>query len=155
MSYEIIAIREKQEYLERGIDYFATKWGIDRKIYQDCITNSLYTESKLPHWYLMIKGGEIIGGYGLISNDFVSRQDLYPYLCALYIEEEERGRELGARLLLHGRQEAKKLGYHKLYLCTDHNNYYEKYGWKHIAKGYHPWGEESKIYVISTEVEGI
>lgn len=153
MNYEIISIRQQPQYLERGIDYFSTRWGIDRKIYEDSIMNSLTTESKLPRWYLMIREGDIIGSFGLITNDFVSRQDLFPYLCALYIEESERGKELGSKLLIHGRQETKKLGFEKLYLCTDHNDYYEKYGWKYIAKGYHPWGDESKIYEINSEVK--
>ncbi|MDF2543101.1 MAG: putative acetyltransferase [Herbinix sp.] len=150
MEERIISIRENPDFLTRGIDYFATKWGIERRIYEDCITNSLTTESKLPRWYLMLKNDEIIGCFGLIVNDFVSRQDLYPYLCALYIEESERGRELGSVLLDHGRNEANILGYSKVYLCTDHRSYYEKYGWKHIATGYHPWGTESRIYEIDS-----
>ncbi len=146
----ILGIRENPEYLERGIDYFSLKWGIDRKIYSDCITNSITTDNPLPRWYLMLKDNVIIGSYGLISNDFISRQDLYPWLCALYVEKDERGQRLGAELLEHGRKEASILGFRRLYLCTNHENYYEKYGWRHIANGYHPWNEESKIYEISS-----
>lgn len=150
MSIQIIGIRGNPEYLERGIDYFASKWGIDRKIYADSITHSVTTGNPLPRWYLMLKDDEIIGSYGLITNDFISRQDLYPWLCALFIEESERGRQLGSKLLEYGRAEALKLGFEKLYLCTNHEGYYEKYGWRYIAKGFHPWGEESKIYEISS-----
>jgi len=94
----------------------------------------------------LLEDNEIIGSYGLITNDFISRQDLYPWLCALYIDESHRGRQLGAKLLEHGRLQAGKQGFSKLYLCTDHVGYYEKYDWKHIGFGYHPWGEESRIY---------
>lgn len=150
MDIQIRGIRENPEYLERGIDYFALNWSIDRRIYKDCISNSITTNSPLPRWYLMLKGDEIIGSYGLITNDFISRQDLFPWFCALYIEENERGKQLGAKLLEHGRIEAANLGYEKLYLCTSHNGYYEKYSWKHIADGFHPWGSESKIYENET-----
>ena len=71
-------------------------------------------------------------------------------LCALYVEESERGNALGSRLLIHGRSEAKKLGFDKLYLCTNHDGYYEKYGWAHLGQGFGPFGE-SKIYVIESE----
>ena len=77
----------------------------------------------------MIKNDSIIGCFGLITNDFISRQDLYPWLCALFVEEHERGKQLGARMLEFGLNEADKLGYSKVYLCTSHNNFYEKYGW--------------------------
>jgi len=146
MDFKIIGVRENKEYLEKAIDYFTDKWGIDRRIYVDCITNSITTKNPLPRWFLMINNDEIIGSYGLITNDFISRQDLYPWLCALYVEEHYRGKKLGVKLLEHGSIEAAKLGYKKLYLSTDHKGYYEKYGWLYIGNGFHPWGAESRIY---------
>ena len=150
MGIKIIGIREHPQYLEKGIDYFAQKWNIDRRIYADCISNSITTYSPIPRWYLMLKDDEIIGGFGLITNDFISRQDLFPWFCALYVEESERGNQLGCKMLEYGLIESAKLGYKKLYLCTDLDNYYEKYGWNLLATGFHPWGEESKIYEKET-----
>ncbi|MCM3038706.1 GNAT family N-acetyltransferase [Paenibacillus motobuensis] len=146
MDYNIIGIRENPGYAEQAIQYFSERWGIDERIYRDCIINSLATPNKLPRFYLMIEASRVIGGYGLITNDFVSRQDLFPYLCALYIEEDMRGSELGSVLLEHGKNETRKLGFDKLYLCTDHKGYYEKYNWKRIGEGYHPWNHTSQIY---------
>ncbi|MCL2884268.1 MAG: GNAT family N-acetyltransferase [Oscillospiraceae bacterium] len=142
----IISIREHPAYLDRAVDYFASKWGIDRKVYEDCIGNSITTESPLPRWYLLLKEDGIIGSYGLIVNDFMSRQDLWPWFAALYVEESERGWALGSRLLAHGQKEAKKLGFPKLYLCTDHVGYYEKYGWRYIGDGFGISGNAHRIY---------
>jgi GNAT superfamily N-acetyltransferase len=147
MAYQIIAIRGNGHLLEPAIDYFASRWGIDRRIYEDSISHSLTTDSPLPRWYLLMDGDEIIGSYGLITNDFISRQDLFPWLCALFVEEPYRGKKLGAMLLQHGRAEVNRLGYSRVYLCTDHVGYYEKYGWSYLGQGYHPWGETSRIYV--------
>lgn len=152
MDYSIILVNDNPDFLDKSIDYFTEKFGIERRIYEDCISNSITTKSNIPRWYLLIYGENIVGGFGLIANDFVSRQDLYPYLCALYIEEKHRGKKLGQELLLHARKEAKHLGFHKIYLCTDHIGYYEKYGWSYIGTGYHPWGEQSRLYEISTEI---
>ncbi|TYQ17958.1 UNVERIFIED_CONTAM: putative acetyltransferase [Acetivibrio alkalicellulosi] len=150
MDFEIIGIRENSEYLEKAIDYFTEKWGMDRRIYEDCMSNSITAKSPLPRWFLMLNNNKIIGSYGLITNDFISRQDLYPWICALYVEENFRGNMLGAKLIEHGRIEAAKLGYKKIYLSTDHNGYYERYGWVHIGNGFHPWGAESRIYEHNT-----
>jgi GNAT superfamily N-acetyltransferase len=150
MDIKIIGIRENTDYLKLAIDYFSDKWGIDRRIYEDCISNSITTQSPLPRWYLMLYDNEIIGSYGLITNDFISRQDLYPWLCALYVDENYRGKKLGSMLLEHGRHEAEKLGFKKIYLCTDHIGFYEKYGWEFVGKGFHPWGDESRVYKNDT-----
>lgn len=50
------------------------------KVYEDCITHSITTDSPFPIWNLMEDSGEIIGCAGLISNDFISRMDLWPWL---------------------------------------------------------------------------
>lgn len=155
LIYKIISIRNCPNYSERAIDWFASKWGIDRKEYEksiyDCINNNNNNNESLPQWYLAVdEDDEIIGGCGLVQNDFVDRTDLFPYLCALFVEEKARGNAIGARLLENARIDGGRLGFDKLYLCTNHTSYYEKYGWRYIAIGHHPWGDTSRIYEAPT-----
>ena len=141
----VINIRKQPEYAEQAIAYFAKRWG-NQRIYEDCIVNSLATTSPLPVWYLLMDGKQIVGGVGLITNDFISRMDLWPWLCALYIEEEYRGQNLAELLIDELKNDTLKLGFQSLYLATDHIGYYEKFGFEYIADGYHPWGDVSRIY---------
>lgn len=145
----IISIRDNPQYYEQAVDYFSTKWGIDRKIYEESITDAINTDKPLPRWYLMLRGDDIIGSYGLIENDFMVRKDLMPWLCALYVEESERGKALGAKLLEHGRQEVGKLGFDKAYLCTDHVGYYEKFGWSFFGMEESEFGGDTRVYSIN------
>lgn len=143
---QIINIREHPEWLERAADYLSSKWGIDRQLYIDSMNDSLAPEKSVPRWYLMLRGDGIIGGFGLIENDFMVRTDLCPWLCALYIEPSERGRQLGAKLLEHGRRQAAELGFERVYLNTDHVGYYEKYGWRYMGDFAHQSGVDTRVY---------
>ena len=145
---EVIALREHPAMCDAAIAYFQEKWadGNSRMVYDDCIRHSLTTENPLPRWYLLTDGSEIIGCAGLITNDFISRMDLYPWICALYVEESHRGQALGQQLLARAEADAKAAGFSAVYLCTDHIGYYEHYGYAYIGTGFHPWGETSRIY---------
>lgn len=148
---KVISVKESPEYKDRAITYFQSKWASKESmmVYEDSITHSITTNNPLPRWYLLIDGDEIIGCAGLISNDFISRMDLYPWMCALYIEEEHRGNSYAALLMDKAKADAKQGGFSSIYLCTGHIGYYEKYGFNYIGDGYHPWGENSRIYEAS------
>jgi N-acetylglutamate synthase-like GNAT family acetyltransferase len=79
--------------------------------------------------------------------------DLWPWLCALYIEPDYRGQGLGFKIIKRITEDTRAGGFEKLYLCTDHIGYYEKCGFKFIGEGYHPWGDTSRIYEIDTAHE--
>ncbi|NRB47277.1 MAG: GNAT family N-acetyltransferase [Saprospiraceae bacterium] len=145
----IISVRENPEYLDRAIAYFQKSWpSVKPEIYDDCIRHCIDARDHLPQWYLLMKEDEIIGGAGLITNDFISRGDLYPWICAVYIEEAHRGHAYATLLMEKAKIDTKRFGYQYLYLSTEHLGYYEKYGFSYIGQGYHPWGEESRIYEI-------
>jgi len=147
----VINVREHPEYQDRAIAYFQSKWASEasKKVYEDCISRSIVTKSPLPIWYLLTDGEKIAGCAGLITNDFISCMDLWPWLCALYIEEDHRGQGLGGLLIEQIKRDTAKAGFDSLYLCTDHVGYYEKYGFSYVGEGYHPWGESSRVYGVS------
>ena len=149
---KVYSVRKHPELKEKAIKYFQLKWANEdsKMVYEDCISHSITTENPLPHWYLLMEGDEIIGCAGLITNDFISRMDLYPWICAVYIEKKHRGKGYGSLLMEQAKKDAKAGGFSHLYLCSDHVGYYEKYGFEYLATGYHPWGEKSRIY--STEL---
>jgi GNAT superfamily N-acetyltransferase len=144
---KVISVRETPEIKDQAIKYFQSKWkSVFPIIYEDCISHSIGSPAPLPQWYLLEKDGQIIGCAGLITNDFISRMDLWPWVAAVYIEEEHRGNNYGSLLIDKAKADAREAGFKYLYLCTDHIGYYEKFGFKYIGQGYHPWGDESRIY---------
>lgn len=145
---KIISVRENPEMKEEFIKYFQSKWASEDSmmVYEDCIKNCISAKGFLPQWYLLKDGEETVGCAGIITNDFISRMDLYPWLCALFIEEKHRGKDLGRLLVEKCKEETKKADFPALYLCTDHVGYYERFGFEYVGEGYHPWGDSSRIY---------
>ena len=147
---QIISIRKHPEYKDQAIAYFQKSWeDVDPVIYEQAISFSVRAQDSLPQWYLLFKEDKIIGCAGLITNDFISRGDLYPWLCALFIDENNRGNAYATLLMEKIKEDTKSFGFKNLYLCTSLENYYEKYGFEYIGDGRHPWGEDSKIYQIT------
>ena len=144
----LIDVRKSPQYRDTAIAYFQEKWATEgsMKVYEDCISRSIVAENPLPVWYLLEDEARIVGCAGLITNDFISCGDLWPWLCGLYVEADRRGEGLAGVLIEAAKLDAAKMGYGKIYLCTDMTGFYERYGFDYLCIGYHPWGEESRVY---------
>ena len=146
---KLISLRQHPDFLDRAISYFQEKWpSVMPEIYDDCLRHSIDARNHLPQWYLLMDKDKIVGCAGLITNDFISRGDLYPWLCALFVDQEYRGQRLSTLLIDRAKADTKAFGYSHLYLSTEHIGLYEKIGFQFIGEGYHPWNESSRIYEI-------
>lgn len=82
----------------------------------------------------------------MIENDFHDRKDLAPNVCAVYVEEEWRGRGIAGGLLAHVTEEMHEKGVDTLYLVTDHTSFYERYGWEFLCMVQCDGEETSRMY---------
>ena len=129
-NIEIWKIREHPELIPRAAEWFHQKWKIPAAAYLESMNGCIQQGSAVPQWYTAICGGEIVGGLGVIENDFHDRKDLAPNICAVYVEKEYRCRGIVGRLLSFACRDMKELGIDTLYLVTEHIGFYERYGWE-------------------------
>jgi len=153
--HTIINVKDFSGGLDKAVAYIHSKWGSKENytFYYDAIAHSSEQGKPLPRFYLLLKENSMVGCYALLTNDLISRQDLYPWLGCLFIEKTERGKQLGNYLMQHGITEASSLGFGTVYLTTDHDGYYEKYGWQRMENGFDFYGQSSRIYQIKTVVQ--
>ena len=133
MEYKIIRLIDKPEMKETMAGWFHEKWKIPLKAYLESMEECLLGNATVPQWYVAIEGERIIGGLGVIENDFHDRKDLTPNVCAVYTEKDKRGNGIAGALLNYVCEDMKKKGIDTLYLVTDHTSFYEKYGWEFLC----------------------
>ena len=127
-----ITLRDEPELKDAAAAWFHSKWGVPEQAYLDCMTAYLNRETEYG-WYLCLNGDRIIGGMGVIENDFHDRKDLTPNVCAVYTEEAYRGQGIAGRLLNMVVEDMCSKGISPLYLVTDHTGFYERYGWEFLC----------------------
>lgn len=110
-------------------NWFHEKWGVPIEAYLECMDAYLGKETE-NGWYLCLDGEKIVGGMGVIENDFHDRKDLSPNVCAVYTEEDYRCQGISGRLLNMVVDDMKSKGITPIYLVTDHVGFYERYGWE-------------------------
>ena len=133
MSYSIIRLCDAPEMKERAAEWFHEKWGVPAEAYLESIEDCISQKNAVPEWYVAVENGRIIGGLGVIENDFHDRKDLAPNVCAVYTEESERGRGIAGALLNFVCEDMAQRGIDTLYLVTDHTSFYERYGWEFLC----------------------
>ena len=133
MTYDIIRLKDRPDLKERAAQWFHEKWGIPLEAYMESMEECLEKDSAVPQWYLAMECGQIIGGLGVIDNDFHDRKDLTPNVCAVYTEEHKRGQGVAGALLNAVCEDMRNRGIGTLYLVTDHTTFYARYGWEFLC----------------------
>ena len=128
----LVCLRDRPELLTSAAAWFHEKWGVPEEAYRERMQALISGETDYG-WYLCLVGDKIVGGLGIIENDFHDRKDLAPNVCAVYTEEACRGQGVAGRLLELAVEDMRQRGVSPLYLVTDHVGFYERYGWEFLC----------------------
>ena len=124
-----IKLLDMPELKEAAAEWFHSKWRVPKEAYLECMDAYLTGKTELG-WYLCLDEDRIVGGMGVIENDFHDRKDLSPNVCAVYTEEAYRKQGIAGILLNMTVNDLRLKGITPVYLVTDHVGFYERYGWE-------------------------
>ena len=131
-EYRYVTLRNTPELMNTAAEWFHSKWGVPTEAYLECMEAYLNRETEYG-WYLCLDDDKIIGGLGVIENDFHDRKDLTPNVCAVFTEEKYRGQGIAGGLLNMAVEDLRSKGITPVYLVTDHTGFYERYGWEFLC----------------------
>ena len=91
---------------------------------------------------------EGICGYCTVTKrDCIPNVSYTPYIGFVFVGEEYRGNRISQKMIEFAMEYLKSIGFDRVYLVSDHENLYEKYGFEIIDRKVATWGEEEKIYM--------
>lgn len=103
--------------------------------------------NKLPDINLAYENDDLVGFFVISEKELIKEQLSYtPFLGIIMVFDNYRGKGYSKLMLNYITERIKILGYKELYLCTNHNNLYEKYGYNLIGNATYIWNETTKIY---------
>ena len=153
---KIYNIKDKQEYLREVAMLTQLEWGknniskeefenkVDKKI--EKIKNSF--EKKDYCKLILLEDNKLVGFISIFPTDGEERKDLSPWYATMYVKKEFRGKGYSKILNSAILEEAKKRKIKRLYLKTELNNYYEKFGAKFIEV----LSNGEKLYYIDIDI---
>lgn len=96
--------------------------------------------------YIMVDGENLVSFCTLTQKDCIDDDRFFPWIGFVFTVPEYRGHRYSGELIELACNEAKKQGYDRVYIATDHIELYEKYGFKYIENRTDIYGEESRVY---------
>ncbi|WP_039057275.1 GNAT family N-acetyltransferase [Enterobacter sp. Bisph1] len=132
----IIPLYDAPHFAEQVVEWLWREFGdsLPRDFFASIIAHS-QTPGKLPLTYVLVDEDQLLGTVGLWRCDLISRQDLFPWLAALYVDERVRGKGLAGQLQRHVIAQAQQMGFQELHLYSACRDFYERFGWEYIGDG--------------------
>lgn len=128
-----INLKDSKKYLEDYVRLCSLEWGSpksDDEVKEK--VSSILSGDKVISVLGLVEDDNLIGFISLFKYDGDERRDLSPWYATMYVKSEFRGKGYSKVLNDAIIEEARNLGYSKIYLKTDLVNYYEKFGAKYI-----------------------
>ena len=153
---EIICLEDCQNPIfERLVEWNYHWWGKAKGKTEEMVRyfleHSLCTGNRLPQTFVALIDDEPVGMYQLsMTDDLFGRPDLYPWLINVYVDEAHRGKNICRAMMESVPQAAKNAGLQELYLDTNHEGLYEKFGWEFIGEvqTFHSESPLERLYIL-------
>lgn len=91
----------------------------------------MMTEKRFTDWetvFAAVEGNEILGFCTFLKTDYYPENRYSPWISSLFVDAQHRGRRISHAIIQAAEQYAKTIGFKTVYIPSDMNGFYEKYG---------------------------
>ncbi len=133
---KIYNLQDKQEYIKEVAKLTQKEWGnraLNEKEFEEKVAikvKKIKALSKEKYYckLILLKDNELVGFISIFPSDGDERKDLFPWYATMYVKEQYRGNGYSRILNNAILEEARKIKIKRLYLKTELEDYYEKFG---------------------------
>lgn len=90
------------------------------------LRNNVFEDYECP--FAAIEDDKVVGFCTLTKTDYIPNCVYTPWIGFVFVHEKYRGRRFSEKIILKALEYAKSKGFKKVYISTEENNLYEKYG---------------------------
>ena len=147
---KIYNLKDKQEYIKEVVTLTQKEWGKSNLTPDEFESKIIEKVRKIKKLFddiyycklILLEDNELVGFISIFTSDGEERKDLSPWYATMYVKKEYRGKGYSKILNDAILEEARKRDIKKLYLKTELENYYEKFGAKYLEN----LNEKEKLY---------
>ena len=130
---EIFDLKNKREFLHEVMELELLEWSDEvinkeEKINKKIEKYNKFVNKKSFCKLVLVDDEKLIGFISLFPYDGDEEKDLTPWYATMYVKKEYRGKGYSKLLNDAILEVAKNRGFKEVYLKTELNNYYEKFG---------------------------
>lgn len=142
------------------IEYFSTEnrehwlskikesdWGAGRYLYDLLKSQKLRSLVGEARVLLLTDGENLVSFCTFAEKDDIQPTDLTPWIGWIYTFPAYRGKRYVGKLLRYAETLAQEAGMKNIYISTNHQGLYEKYGYAFFKMMKDMHGEDSRVYV--------
>lgn len=95
--------------------------------------------------FLLMDGEALVSFATLTKQDCIRDERMCPWIGFVYTFPAYRGHRYSGKLMEHAETAAWSEGHRRVYIATDHEGLYEKYGYQYLENRVDCWGDDSRI----------
>lgn len=99
--------------------------------------------------YLLVDNTHLISFGTLTQKDCFEDNNMYPWIGYIFTKPQYRGHRYSQKIINKMISDARKEGYSRVYLATEHIGLYEKYGFTYLKDRIDIWGDNNRIYYMN------
>jgi N-acetylglutamate synthase-like GNAT family acetyltransferase len=143
MTFTISDLRQRPEFFDSVADRIWQAWWRADGHPLDYISGRLrenLNAASIPFALVAHDGEAFLGTASVIASDLAERPQLTPWVAAVWVEPQARGRGIGAALVGRAAQDCFALGVGRVYLCArpQRSSFYEGLGWIAVERDVGP-----------------